>query len=557
MGNYNRYFVASESDWEQEKEEHDKVDDGLDVLIQLDGIIDRAFDLLNSDQYGNMSRYTYDSIAERINKCKEKNNKITNYANGIYGVLEDKENDFHKQLSRAMESLSKLDIEDYEVDNTLNIEEWHTISTSTYHGTNAYNQSQAVTTTTYKTKKGKITFSDIQAKTDMFQLQDQFANYLKENGKDGKHVSEAEADKLKKQFYSQALSTSFDHTVYNDGWWATLSTTLDYIPLVGGLKSIVEGFVGTTMTGEQLSANERLQYALMGAVSAAVDVFTFGTATAAVQGTKAVVKEGVKIIAKDVLTGWSLKVGSQALANMDLPPQLAFMAHIGLNIAISRSNIKKAKVTGGISKTGGVDRTIDDLIKQTRLTSNQLDDIMKYTGKNADELLGLLKKGDLLDIIQGRNIDFIEVNVNNYDELVSKGLKPSNSPTIESWKRMHGNIEINADGSLWKYTDIDGNFVYYRDGFPDFYQYKHPDIAPVTIRISKPKNNSADFRAANEAAGLGPNTSPSVTNMSRPPEGYTWHHMEDGETMILINSDMHADFKHIGGQSLINGKGGK
>lgn len=122
---------------------------------------------------------------------------------------------------------------------------------------------------------------------------------------------------------------------------------------------------------------------------------------------------------------------------------------------------------------------------------------------------------------------------------------------------MDGKIEINADGSLWKYTDIAGNIVYYRNGFPDFYQYKHPEIAPVSIKISKPKNNPADFKAANEAAGLGLNTNPLVTNMSRPPEGYTWHHMEDGETMILINSDIHADFKHIGGQSIVNGKGGE
>ncbi|MGL5259573.1 MAG: hypothetical protein ACRC7V_05635, partial [Lachnospiraceae bacterium] len=358
MGNHNKYFIAQESDWEKEAKEHDKVDDGLDVLIQLDRAIERAFHILSDDKYGNMSRYYYNSIARRINKCKAKNNNITNYANGIYGVLEDKENDFHKQLSKAMERLSKLDIDEYEVDNTLNIEGWNTVTSSSYNGTSAYNQA-STTTTTYKTKKGKITFSDIQAKTDMFQLQGQFANYLKENGKNGKNVSNAEVDKLKKQFYSQVLSTSFDHTVYNDGWWATLSTTLDYIPLVGGVKSFIEGCVGTTMTGEQLSTNERIQYALMGVISTAVDVFTFGTATAAVQGTKAVVKEGAKIIAKDVLTGWSLNLGSQVLVNMDLPPQLAFVAHIGLNIAISRSNIKKANM----GASGAIDDLANDVVK--------------------------------------------------------------------------------------------------------------------------------------------------------------------------------------------------
>ncbi|MEG2684603.1 MAG: HNH endonuclease, partial [Erysipelotrichaceae bacterium] len=205
----------------------------------------------------------------------------------------------------------------------------------------------------------------------------------------------------------------------------------------------------------------------------------------------------------------------------------------------------------------GADSTIDDLIKQTGLTSNQLDDIMKYTVKNADELLGSLKKGDLLDIIQGRNIDFIKVDISKYDEFVSKGLKPSNSPKIEKWLEKGGAIEVNSDGSLWKYTDKYKNAVYYRDDFPDFYSYKHPNVNPVSIEIARPKNNPADFKAANEAAGLGPNSNPPVFDMRNPPKGYTWHHMEDGKTMILVEENIHDTFRHKGGQSLINGKGVK
>lgn len=49
--------------------------------------------------------------------------------------------------------------------------------------------------------------------------------------------------------------------------------------------------------------------------------------------------------------GWSLNLGSQALVSMDLPPELAFVTHIGLNLLISRNNIKKSKDNVLDSKT--------------------------------------------------------------------------------------------------------------------------------------------------------------------------------------------------------------
>lgn len=286
------FYAAKESKWKEEYKEHEKVSQGIDVLSQIDKIMDRAYDLLSADRYGKMDTYHYTSMENSIQKCREKNENVMKYADTIFDILESKENTFHKKFSRAMESLSKLDIESYEVDNTLNIEEWHTMQVPSYTGANAYSSPAQMQTTSYKTKKGKITLSDIQAKTDMFGLQEQYANYLKEIGRDESKLTPAEVDKLKKEFYKQALNTAFDHKVYNDGWFEALSTTIDYIPLVGGVKSFIEGVTGQTMTGEQLSANEKVQYMVMGSISSTVDVFTFGAATAAIQGSKTVVKVG-------------------------------------------------------------------------------------------------------------------------------------------------------------------------------------------------------------------------------------------------------------------------
>ena len=70
------------------------------------------------------------------------------------------------------------------------------------------------------------------------------------------------------------------------------------------------------------------------------------------------------------------------------------------------------------------------------------------------------------------------------------------------------------------------------DGFPDFSPY-----AVKTVKIQfTPGNRYADSRAANAAAGF-------VST----PSGYTWHHVEDGTSMLLVPADLHEFIRHTGG----------
>ncbi|MFJ7929004.1 HNH endonuclease [Peribacillus sp. NPDC096448] len=45
-----------------------------------------------------------------------------------------------------------------------------------------------------------------------------------------------------------------------------------------------------------------------------------------------------------------------------------------------------------------------------------------------------------------------------------------------------------------------------------------------------------------------------MINIRKPPEGYTWHHQKDGKTKMLVDEDIHREFRHISGQSKVNGK---
>lgn len=109
----------------------------------------------------------------------------------------------------------------------------------------------------------------------------------------------------------------------------------------------------------------------------------------------------------------------------------------------------------------------------------------------------------------------------------------------------------NSDGTTTYTKVIDGKEVsvtYSAEGYPDFSPYAHPDH-PKPVKINMTGDNSTDFKNANLAIGR---------TGSKPPKGYTWHHMEDGESMILVRRDVHdcttGGFAHTGGASVVKNK---
>ena len=78
------------------------------------------------------------------------------------------------------------------------------------------------------------------------------------------------------------------------------------------------------------------------------------------------------------------------------------------------------------------------------------------------------------------------------------------------------------------------------DGYPDFASYA---IATVTFDPNFLGNHGSDYTEANRKAGL-----------STMPDGYTWHHHQDTQTMQLIPIDLHDAVRHAGGVSIMKGR---
>ena len=76
-------------------------------------------------------------------------------------------------------------------------------------------------------------------------------------------------------------------------------------------------------------------------------------------------------------------------------------------------------------------------------------------------------------------------------------------------------------------------------GFPILDDYA---IATVKLDGLTGLNGGADDIARANLAHHG-------TQTSIP--GYTWHHLEDGETLILIPTELHEAYRHTGGADLL------
>jgi hypothetical protein len=141
--------------------------------------------------------------------------------------------------------------------------------------------------------------------------------------------------------------------------------------------------------------------------------------------------------------------------------------------------------------------------------------------------------------------------------------KPSNRfgtqlPTTGSWKNKKG-LPDERGHSRW--SSEDGSVsVEYKEGYPDFTTSKPPSIYPKgdgKIEIEM-KGDESDFITARDAMRdkLGDPNWPGKGLTA--PEGYTWHHTEDGVTMQLVRSDVHDKARsgaaHMGGESIVSGK---
>lgn len=116
--------------------------------------------------------------------------------------------------------------------------------------------------------------------------------------------------------------------------------------------------------------------------------------------------------------------------------------------------------------------------------------------------------------------------------------KPKYSPAPKRWlEEVGGEIYVDANGT-WTYQAPDGVHVCYNDGHPNFQRAGLGEEKANIGRFSEKRYD--DFKIANSTHTKSPTS--------------TWHHCEDGKTLLAVDTKYHKLFTHRGGFSIVNRK---
>jgi len=88
----------------------------------------------------------------------------------------------------------------------------------------------------------------------------------------------------------------------------------------------------------------------------------------------------------------------------------------------------------------------------------------------------------------------------------------------------------------------DGNGITYTDAYPDFH-----DVSSGTVKIDMTTSRDKNFRRADKAFADQKGVAAREIREWRRDNNYTWHEVEDLETMELIHTDVNGKFGHMGG----------
>jgi hypothetical protein len=179
-----------------------------------------------------------------------------------------------------------------------------------------------------------------------------------------------------------------------------------------------------------------------------------------------------------------------------------------------------------------------------KLPANVAKPLKEFIDKAKDKLDELMGKGKTAE--KAPDAPNEKPKTGEGDEAAKKGdtqvksTRKPHQPDRKKWEEKGGKVTDHPDGSR-TYTDKNNNSVTYgKDGYPDFSPHSAVDVKVDNLS----GKYGPDAKLANDAAGL-----------SRTPDGYVWHHVQDGKTMQLVPQSVHNNFPHSGGSSVIrNGK---
>lgn len=451
-----------------------------DTMMDVDEALQTCDTILDEIDLG----IDYTSREKDIDRLLEGHGTLHRYIDVLNCYVDDKldqplKKDFKKN---ATETISRIHLEDFEVDNTLGLTENNYITGGMgYAGTMV------------EQEKAKLTFADFigtsDGKADGNGLHMAYTNgsvedfasifaaqyeAMKASGALGEDNNLTQQEFLE-QFYRQG---EFTHDSSNP-FLNFVSSVLD----ITIIKPIIEACTGEDLiTGEDLTDMERG----LKVVFAVVDLVTLGGAIAATKFSEMGLKEGLKAFGKTALidfAGNTAACGVGALGEtFDWPVPITMMLSLAAGITVSISGNKLLfKNADGIeigSKTlsDAEVKKIGDVLDEgldINFVSEDLNNILKNKGVTLEEF-NALRLQDVSTLTEEERVMLREIGEQLTEDerlkLIGKSTwdKIVNSISSEDRKKIQG----------WKFTPSDELYIKYKEIYdnPKYYNQKTGEI---------------------------------------------------------------------------------
>lgn len=222
-------------------------------------------------------------------------------------------------------------------------------------------------------------------------------------------------------------------------------------------------------------------------------------------------------------------IGQSAYDSLLKNPNLTIQS-LALKANVNETLIKD--ITADALKSNGLS---DDIIKQ----------LLKGDSLGAAEQLTVKQLNDVGNIVADyyKYTDF--ATYSNFNKQLAQVRGENISAFLKEYQKDFTITNYKYAGNLMSPTGTNADFIKAKYG--DIYMSKSgfaifDDYAIARVKVSDLTGiDTSDIQKANR---LHHGTSESI-------KGYTWHHLEDGETLILIPTELHDAYKHTGGASLI------
>ena len=192
-----------------------------------------------------------------------------------------------------------------------------------------------------------------------------------------------------------------------------------------------------------------------------------------------------------------------------------------------------------------IEEITTDALKSNGLSDDIIKQLIKGDSLGAAEQLTAKQLNDVGNIVADyyKYTDFSTYS--NFNRQLAQARGENISAFLKEYQKDFTITNYKYAGNLMSPTGSNANYIKAKYG--DIYMSKSgfaifDDYAIARVKVSDLTGiDTSDIQKANR---LHHGTSESI-------KGYTWHHLEDGETLILIPTELHDAYKHTGGASLI------